>query len=156
MIRTPPIFGAMKFFAKQAMVSTAEKAGIDWTAHVQRMQQEAEVGTANCSCMSLSPCQQQRPTPCPPSLPHVHTGSCGACLLGRAGTGRLPFGIARPQQLHHQQLLRVLHKPARTVCICFAACCFIPHLVCTHHPQHAPLPAPSPLTLAAGAATAGV
>lgn len=73
MIRTPPIFGAMKFFAKQAMVSTAEKAGIDWTAHVQRMQQEAEVGTANCSCMWLNPCQQKHPTPTPPRLaPYAH------------------------------------------------------------------------------------
>jgi hypothetical protein len=43
MINTPAIYGVMKFFAKQAMKSTAEKAGINWTNHVRQMQQEPEV-----------------------------------------------------------------------------------------------------------------
>lgn len=44
MINTKPIFAVMKLGAKSAMKSTTLKAGIDWDAHVRKMQQQEQVG----------------------------------------------------------------------------------------------------------------
>lgn len=43
MIASKPIFGVMKAAAKAVMKRASRRAGMDWDAHAQQMQQTAEV-----------------------------------------------------------------------------------------------------------------
>lgn len=85
MIATPPIYEPMKFFAKQAMKSSAVKSGLDWDAHVRRLQQTKEVSAKRSTHTTVASSQ---PRSC-----------CTACRKGRPNTEHLQ-GTCHVVQVH--------------------------------------------------------